>query len=78
MVASGGLLMARFPYMGLDESESLGYLSVQVGEVVQIFPGTGTAGVAGNLYPSYAFGWTWLGEAQRSGWIPLAVLAANA
>ena len=82
MVASGGLLVASLPYTGLGEPEDLGYLSVQMGALVKILPGTETAGGEGNRYPSYAFG-ELLGEGIRElpgegiqrGWIPLAVLA---
>ena len=85
MVASGGLLVASLPYTGLGEPESRGYLSVQMGALVKILPGTETAGGEGNIYPSYAFG-ELLGEGIRAlpgegiqwGWIPLAVLAVDA
>ena len=73
------------PYTGLGEPESRGYLSVQMGALVKILPGTETAGGEGNIYPSYAFG-ELLGEGIRAlpgegiqrGWIPLAVLAVDA
>ena len=68
----------------MGEPEDLGYLSVQMGALVKILPGTETAGGEGNRYPSYAFG-ELLGEGKRElpgegiprGWIPLAVLAVD-
>ena len=76
LVVSGGLLVASLPYTGLGEPESRGYLSVQMGALVKILPGTETAGGEGNMYPSYAYAEV-LGDVMQFGWIPIAILHAD-